>query len=243
LLLALSACSPSGATSKTELMVFAASSLTESFTELARAFERRHPEARVTLSLAGSQALRLQIAHGAPADIFASANPQHLQASVAAGHVTDARRFAHNTLVVITPPSNPAGINAWADLGRATRVVLGAPQVPAGRYARQVLGQANATLRAAVTAHTVSEEPNVRLVQAKVQLGEADAALVYRSDAVAAGAKVRVIPIPPAINVAAEYMQGRVTHRPHPELAQAWLAFVNTPEGQAILARHGFDPR
>ena len=237
--LTLSACSASN--QKTSLTVFAASSLTESFTALAAAFERAHPQVHVTLSLGGSQTLRLQIEHGAPADVFASANPEHLRAAVAAGDVTESRCFAHNRLVLITPPHNPAHIERFEQLGRAQRVVLGSPEVPAGRYARAVLAKAPPELRAMVLKRVVSEEPNVRLVAAKVQLGEADAALVYRTDAVAAGAKLHTIAIPERFAVRAKYLQGRVTGRPNPELAQRWLEFVSGPAGQRILAQHGFE--
>jgi molybdate transport system substrate-binding protein len=227
---------------KTDLTIYAAASLREAFTELGGAFERQHPEVQVRFSFAGSQALRLQIAQGAPADVFASANPDHLETLARQGHVAHAARFARNALVVITPPDDPAGVRTFADLGRAQRVVLGAPEVPAGRYARAALAKAPAPLRAAVLAHVVSEEHNVRLVQAKVALGEADAALVYRTDAQAAGTRVRVVPIPAALNVQADYVHGAVVPGRQPALTDAWLAFVVSPAGQAILARHGFGP-
>ncbi len=226
------------------LQVLAASSLTEGFTALAQAFERAHPGARVALTFAGSQVLRLQIEQGAPADVFASANPAHLDALVAGGQAQAPRTFARNGLVIIVPPGNPAQVHSLADLARAQRLVLGTPEVPVGRYARQVLAKADARLGAGfadrVLARVVSAESNVRLVRAKVAMGEADAALVYRTDAVGAG--VTAIPLPDAVNVQARYPQAVLTGARSPALAQQWVDFVGSPAGQAILATHGFLP-
>ena len=234
-------CAP--ADSSRILHVYAASSLAESFAAMEHAFEAAHPDTDVVLAFAGSQVLRLQIEQGAPADVFASADPAHMQALVERGRVRHGRIFAHNQLVLIVPRGNPARIESFRDLPRASRLVIGTENVPVGSYARQALRRAEAAgaggFAAAVLARVASEESNVRLVRAKVELGEADAAIVYRSDTVAAGG-VRTIEIPPALNVSADYSIGIVEGSVNPDLARAWLAFVLSRQGRELLARHGF---
>jgi molybdate transport system substrate-binding protein len=226
--------------------IYAASSLTEAFAELERLFERAHPDADVQLTFAGSQVLRLQIEQGAPADVFASANPAHMETLIEAGLVPEAWTFAHNELVVIVPLDNPANVESFADLPRAERIVVGTDNVPVGRYTREALNRAGPTLghdfRARVMERVVSEETNVRLTRAKVELGEADAAVVYRTDAVASD-RVRVLDVPPEVNVRADYLIGAVTWEAGDApstLAEAWIALIRSAEGQAVLARHGF---
>lgn len=227
------------------VQVFAASSLTESFEELERAFEAEHPGTDVSLSFAGSQVLRLQIEQGAEADVFVSANPRHMQALVDAGRVEASQIFARNELVVIVPLDNPAELESFSDLPRAERLVLGTEDVPVGSYARAALERAGDDLGSRfeqqVRDAVVSEETNVRLVRAKVELGEADAAIVYRTDA-AASERVRAIEIPDAYQVKAEYPIGVVSGARQPELARRWIDFVLSERGQSILARHGFVP-
>ncbi|MCB9537634.1 MAG: molybdate ABC transporter substrate-binding protein [Myxococcales bacterium] len=225
------------------LQVFAASSLTEAFGELERSFEAAHPGVDVRLTFAGSQVLRLQIEQGAAADVFASANPEHLQALRAEGHVAPPVDFATNELVVVVPLDDPAGVRSFADLPNARRLVIGAEAVPVGRYTRRLLDRAAETLGAdfvaAVRARVVSVEHNVRLVRAKVELGEADAAIVYRTDA-AATERVRVVEIPPALNVRARYPIAVTTRAAAPETAARFVAFVRSPAGRGALERHGF---
>ncbi len=225
------------------LHVYAASSLAESFSAMERAFEAAHPGTDVVLAFAGSQALRLQIEQGAPADVFASADPAHMRALVERGSVRDERIFAHNRLVLIVPPENPARIESFHDLPRAGSLVIGTESVPVGNYAREALRRMEAAgeggFAASVLARVASEESNARLVRAKVELGEADAAIVYRTDTVAAGG-VRTIEIPPDLNVNADYLIGIVEESARRELAEAWLAFVLSREGRELLARHGF---
>jgi molybdate transport system substrate-binding protein len=239
---ALAACGgeAAGADAEAPVSVFAASSLTDAFGELAQS-----AELEVAPSFAGSQVLRLQIAQGAPADVFASADRRHMDALVEAGLVGDARVFAHNELVVVVPPDNPAGIEAFEDLPRARRIVVGDPNVPVGRYTRRLLVRAAERFGdgfvSAVRARVVSEESNVRLVRAKVELGEADAAIVYRTDA-AASERVRVVPIPDALNVRAEYLIGVVSASERPERAARWIAHVEGDEGRRTLSAHGFVP-
>jgi len=225
------------------LNVFAASSLTEAFTELERAFEAANPSVDVVLAFAGSQVLRVQIEQGAPADVFASADAEHMQALGDAGLARDARVFAHNELVVVVPASDTSAIDAFADLPSVERLVLGAPEVPVGRYAREALRRANATLGAdfeqRVLARVVSEEANVRLARAKVELAEADAAIVYVTDAVVSD-RVRQVAVPPEVNVRADLLIGMVSAAAEPDIARAWIDWVLGSEGRQILRLRGF---
>lgn len=225
------------------LHIFAASSLTDAFREMAGAFEGAHPDTDVVLVFAGSQVLRLQIEQGAPADVFASANAQHMEALVQGGLVSGERVLARNELVVIVPPANPAGIESFGDLVRAERIVIGTPNVPVGVYAREALRRAGAEVGGgafakAVLGRVVSEESNVRLVRAKVELGEADAAIVYRTDAVPG--RVRTVQLPPGANVRARYLIGMVEGAGNAAGAERWAEFTASPEGRRILSRHGF---
>jgi len=225
------------------LHVFAASSLTEAFQELEGAFEVANENADVSLAFGGSQVLRLQIEQGAPADVFASADESHMDALVRTGRVEGSKVFAHSELAVVVPLDNPAKIESFADLPRANRLVLGVPTVPVGRYSRELLQRAAESFgpefSAQVLAHVVSEESNVRLVRAKVELGEADAAIVYRTD-VTPSSHVRVVPIPAVLNVRADYYIGVVEDSTHVELARRWIAYIQSEEGRRILAKHGF---
>ena len=228
---------------KTELTILAASSLTEALQDLEREFEATHPHLDVKLTFAGSQVLRLQIAQGALVDVFASANESHMQSLVASGHITAPRVFAQNELAVIVPQENPAGIEAFSDLHLASRIVIGTSNVPIGIYTRQLLSRAasefGSEFVAKVRQHIVSEEGNVRLVRAKVEMGEADAAVVYRTDA-AASDTVRIVPIPSALNVRASYPIGMGARAPHAREAEQFLAYVLSPSGRDVLRRRGF---
>ncbi|MEM7155964.1 MAG: molybdate ABC transporter substrate-binding protein [Myxococcota bacterium] len=225
------------------LTVFAASSLTDVLGALEPEFEAANPDVDVALSFAGSQVLRLQIEASAPADVFLSADPTHVQALVDAGRVEAGQVFARNELVVIVPPDNPAGIESLADLPRAQRLVVGTAQVPVGRYTATLLRRANerygADFEAKVRASVVSEESNVRLVRAKVELGEADAAIVYRSDARASD-RVRVVSVPPELNVVASYEVGVVSAAAHSEQGRRFVGFLRSAAAATALRKHGF---
>lgn len=227
------------------LTVFAASSLTDAFSELERDFEAEHPGIDVVASTAGSQVLRVQIEHGAPGDVFASADPEHMEAVVSVGLVTGAHPFARGGLALVVPADNPAGIESLPQLPEAGRVVLGTPEVPVGRYARTMLDRADEHygegFRARVEQRIVSLEPNVRLVLAKVELGEADAAIVYRSDVTSKRA-VKSIPVPPQLDVTAEYHVGILAHSTRSAMAGRWVEYLDSAPGQATLQRHGFLP-
>ncbi len=227
-----------------QLTVFAAASLTESFGEMATAFEASHPGVDVTLNFAGSNTLRAQIDQGAQADVFASANTKEMDALVTSGLVAEGapQTFLTNRLVVITPTENPAGVSTFDDLTRPDlKLVLAAEDVPVGRYARQMLDNAGADFKAQVLANVVSNEADVKQVLAKVQLGEADAGIVYASDAVAAP-ELPVIEIPSEWNVLAKYPIAVLKDAPQPKLADEFVAFVLSPDGQSILQKWGFSP-
>lgn len=234
--------SSSEADQKVELPVFAASSLTEAFGDLEREFEALHPTVDVQVTFSGSQILRLQIEQGARADVFASANESHMQSLITGGLVEQAQVFGRNELVVIVPTDNPAGIDSFADLNEASRLVIGTDNVPVGIYTRQVFKQARAVYGEefvdAVVDRVVSEESNVRLVRAKVELGEADAAVVYRTDALASD-RIQIVPIPDALSAPANYTIGALS-RAQSDVARAFVSYVLSSEGREVLARHGF---
>lgn len=225
------------------LNVYAASSLTEAFGELEGVFEAAHPGVDVAVTYAGSQILRLQIEQGAAADVFASANMEHMRALFESGLVSESQVFAHNDLVLIVPLDNPSGIETLGDLAHAQRLVLGAASVPVGRYAREILRRAAPVyeegFEAIVMSRVVSEEMNVRLARTKVELGEADAAIVYRTDA-GSNDRVRLVEIPSELNVIADYPIGIVSRTAARAAAEAWVSLVGSEEGRAVLRRHGF---
>ncbi len=232
--------------------VLAAASLSEAFAELAQRYEAEHPGVHVVLSLAGSQLLAQQLAQGAPADVFASANTQQIDRAVEAGRVAagSARSFARNRLVIVVPGDNPAGLNSLQDLAKpGVKLILAAAEVPVGQYALQFLDRAGrepnfgAEFKATVLINVVSYEENVKSVLAKVVLGEADAGIVYDTDAAQAGAgKVGTIAIPDELNSLATYAIAVLTDAAQPELAQDFVGLVLSAEGQAVLKGYGFEP-
>ncbi len=230
------------------LTVFAAASLTNAFGEIGKAFETVNPGVTVTFNFAGSQALRTQVEQGAQADVFASANTKEMDTLVTGNFVAaeSAQVFLTNQLVVILPASNPAGLTALADLTKSgLKLVLAAKEVPVGNYALQVLDKLDVALGAGykdkVLANVVSYENDVKQVVAKVQLGEADAGIVYLSDTVAAP-ELQKIEIPAENNVVAKYPLATLAESKNPELARAFIAYVLSTDGQATLKKWGFLP-
>lgn len=226
------------------LVVFAASSLTEAFEDIERRFEDTHAGIDVQLVFSGSQLLRLQIEQGATADVFASANQAHLRSLHESGHAAAPQVFARNALVVIVPQGNPANIEHFDQLDRASRIVLGSEGVPVGHYAQQLLEDARAQRGDAfvdtIEAHVVSREPNVRLVRAKVELAEADAAIVYRTDAQASD-RVDAIEIPRELETTVDDTLAALTRSTHPKAASTFVNYVVHGEGQSLLVAHGFE--
>jgi molybdate transport system substrate-binding protein len=229
-----------------ELIVFAAASLRETFEALGRTFEAAHPDVKVRFNLAGSQELRFQIQQGAKADVFAGADLVHARALEEAGLIDKPRIFARNLPVVVVPKGNPSSVKTFADLPRARRLVIGSPEVPIGRYTLQILARAGKTngeaFARAVEKNIASRELNVRQVLAKVTLGEADAGIVYRTDAIAARDTVEIVEIPTALNVIAEYPVAPLKAAAQPALAEAWCELLLSSAGRAALARSGFLP-
>lgn len=230
------------------LIVFAAASLTDAFTEIGENFQTANPNVTVTFNFAGSQALRTQLEEGAPADIFASANKTQMDAVIAASLITEGmqQNFLTNKLVVILPADNPAGLSKLEDLANpGIKLVLAAEEVPVGNFARQALDLMNASFgtnfKDKVLANVVSNEDNVKQVVTKVQLGEVDAGIVYTSDAVAAP-ELQTIEIPSELNVVAKYPIAPLLNSEHADVAQAFIDYVLSDEGQAILEKWGFSP-
>ena len=223
-----------------EITVFAAASLRESFEALAKAFEAKSPGVKVHLNLAGSQELRTQIENGARADIFASADQKHMAALVKANLVTAPRVFARNTPVIIVPKGNPGHVASFEQLINAKKIVIGVPEVPIGNYTLQILDKAGADFKQKVLGNVVSRELNVRQVLAKVSLGEADAGIVYKTDAMASKDKVEIIEIPAKVNVVAEYPIAVLNKAPQAAAARAFVDLVLSGEGQKRLAAAGF---
>jgi len=226
------------------LVVFAATSLRDAFTAMGEDFERAHPGVEVTFNFAGTQELRTQLEHGAGVDVFASADQVHMEALVQGSHTTAPVVFARNEPVIVVATEAAARIRSLTDLPSAARIVIGTPEVPIGRYTLLILDRASATLgadfRARVEAKVVSRELNVRQVLAKVTLGEAQAGIVYRTDAQSALGQVTVVTIPSEINVTADYPIAVVTGAAHPTLARAFVDFVMSAEGQRALRSAGF---
>jgi molybdate transport system substrate-binding protein len=218
--------------------VFAAASLTQAFGELATGFHARNPEAQVQFNFAGSPTLVTQLTQGARADVLATADTTNMGNAVAAGLVRGAPAvFAHNALEIAVAPGNPKHIESLADLARAdVTLVLAAPQVPAGKYAAQALATAH------VAARPRSLETDVESVLTKVEVGEADAGIVYTTDVRAAASKVEGVPIPDSDNVIADYPVAQLKDAPNPTAAAAFIAYLRSTAGRDLLRRYGFQP-
>ena len=232
------------------LNVFAAASLTESFTELRNSFHTAHSNVTVKFNFAGSQALEQQISNGASADVFASADQANMQKASSAGLVDTAQTFAKNKLVVILPANNPGKINSLKDLAnKGIKIDIEGPTVPAGKYSLQVLdklGQASdygKSYESAVKGNFVSQEDNVKAVVTKVQLGEADAGFVYLTDVTTkVFSKVKELTIPDNFNVVAEYPIAVTKKAPDASDAQAFVQYVLSSDGQTVLQKYHFLP-
>jgi molybdate transport system substrate-binding protein len=215
--------------------VFAAASLTEAFTQLGADFETAHPGATVILNFAGSQDLIAQLQQAAPADVLATADTASM--SGVADLVGTPTVFAGNRLAIAVAPGNPEGISSLADLAKpGLKVVLAAPEVPAGKYASQVLKNAG------VQVSPVSLEENVKGVVTKVSLGEADAGIVYATDVIAANGAIEGVEIPEDVNVVGEYPIATVRASARAGDAQAFVDLVLSAQGQKTLSSFGFLP-
>jgi molybdate transport system substrate-binding protein len=221
--------------SPTEIKVFAAASLTAAFNKLGSDFTAANAGTKVTFNFAGSQALATQVQQGAPADVLASADTTNM--TKVADLVGTPRNFASNLLRIVVAKGNPKGVEGLSDLARSDlKVVLAAPDVPAGKYARQALGAQHITVK------PVSLEDNVKAVVTKVSLGEADAGVVYVTDVTAGGDKVEGVDIPADQNVPATYPIATVKASTHQAQARAFMALVLSDQGQQVLKSYGFLP-
>ena len=225
----------SGSGSSNEIKVFAAASLTAAFTKIGEDFTAANGGTKVTFNFAGSQALATQIQQSAPADVFASADIPNMD------KVKDLlgtpQNFASNQLQIVVEKGNPKNVKTLEDLATPDlKVVLAAEEVPAGKYAKQILDKAG------VSVTPVSQEDNVKAVVTKVSLGEADAGIVYVTDVTAGGDKVEGVEIPEDQNVLATYPIATVKASKAQDQAQKFMDLVLSSEGQQVLKEYGFLP-
>jgi molybdate transport system substrate-binding protein len=243
----LAACGSSGTTASTSpsatplsgtISVFAAASLTASFNALGASFQAANPGVTVKFNYAGTPTLVTQIEQGAPADVFASADTTNMDKMTADGFTTGSPKvFAHNQLEIVVAPGNPKGITGLSDLGKPGVIYISeAATVPAGKYSLQALASAN------VKVTPKSLETSVSAVIGKIELGEADAGIVYTTDVSAAGSKVQGVQIPAANNVIATYPVVAVKGTTNSVVANAFIAYVLSNRGQSTLATFGFLP-
>ena len=234
--------SPSAA-GGSEIVVLAASSLTEAFTQIGQDFEAKNPGVAVRFSFGPSDGLAGQIEQGSPADVFASASETWMDSVANAGPgATDRSDFARNRLVILTPSDNPAGISSLVDLGDpGVKLVLATKGVPAGDYAREAL--ANADVGTEAEANVVSNEQDDKSLVQKIVLGEADAGIVYVTDLTSdVEADLHPVTIPKGQNVIATYPIAAVAGGEHADVAEAFVDYVTGPEGQNTLHRFHFLP-
>lgn len=219
-----------------EVTVFAAASLTDAFTELGKAFEVAHPGTTVRFNFGSSATLAQQIVQGAPADVFAAASPATMKtvtdASMASAPVT----FARNELQIAVPATNPAKVDELKDLADPeVKVALCAEQVPCGAAAVKALRAAG------VKVTPVTLEQDVKATLTKVELGEVDAALVYKTDVIASAGKVKGIAFPEAGQAVNDYPIAVLAEAPAGATAQGFVDLVLSPQGKAVLAKSGFE--
>ena len=230
--------SPSSASSSAStgaITVFAAASLMGTFTQLGKQFEAAHPGDTVKFSFGPSSGLATQITSGAPADVFASASPTNMDAVVKAGDAASPQDFAKNTMEVAVPPNNPGKVTSVNDLAKSSvKVALCQPQVPCGVVAAEVFKNAGITVK------PVTLQPDVKSVLTQVETGNVDAGMVYVTDVMAAGTKVKGVTIPASDNASTLYPIATISSSKHKSEAQAFVAYVLSPAGQQVLTAAGF---
>jgi molybdate transport system substrate-binding protein len=218
------------------ITVFAAASLKGTFTQLGKQFETANPGDTVKFSFGASSALAEQINSGAPADVFASAAPKNMDQVVTPGNASNPQDFAKNTAEVAVPPSNPAKVTSVNDLAKSSvKTALCQPQVPCGTVAAQVFKNAKITVK------PVTLQPDVKSVLTQVELGNVDAGVVYVTDVMAAGSKVKGVTIPADLNASTLYPIATLTHSKEQSIAQAFVAYVLSPTGEQVLKAAGFE--
>ena len=218
-----------------ELLVSAAASLTDAFGDIETSFEAAHPDVDVVLNLGASSALREQILEGAPTDVFASANSSNMDQVVDAGEAADPQVFVTNSLQIAVQVGNPAGVVGLQDFANEDLFIgLCEEGVPCGDFGREALAKAG------VTPAIDTNEPDVRALLTKVEAGELDAGIVYVTDVMSANGAVEGVDLPVEDNVIASYPIAALTNAPNPDGAAAFVTYVLSDEGQAILAGYGF---
>ncbi len=228
--------SGSPAPSTGTITVFAAASLTESFTQLGKQFEAAHPGDTVKFSFGPSSGLATQITSGAPADVFASASPTNMDQVVSAGDASSPQNFAKNVMEVATPSNNPANVTSVNDLAKSSvKVALCQPQVPCGVVAAEVFKNDGITVK------PVTLQPDVKSVLTQVETGNVDAGMVYVTDVKAAGTKVKGVTIPASDNASTLYPIATINSSKHKSEAQAFMNYVLSPAGQQVLTAAGFE--
>ena len=242
--------SPTPTLAPVTLNIFAAASLTKSFNLIEANFTKLHPNVTFKADYDSSSVLEQQLASGAPADIFASADTANMQKATTAGLVTSSQIFAHNRLVVILPASNPGHISTLKDLAKSgVKIDVAAATVPVGKYALQVLAKMAKSpdygpiYAAAVLKNVVSKEENDAAIVQKVQLGEVDAGIVYVSDInPATASQFTSITIPDTFNVVANYPIAVLKNSAQSSEAQSFVQYVLSAAGQAVLKQYNFIP-
>jgi len=234
-------CSSSSSTSSTPssstgtITVFAAASLMQTFTQLGKQFEAAHKGDTVKFSFGPSSGLATEITSGAPADVFASASPATMDVVVKAGDAASPQNFAKNVMEVAVPPNNPANVTSVTDLAKSSvKVALCQPQVPCGAVAAEVFKNANITVK------PVTLEADVDSVVTQVETGNVDAGMVYVTNVLSAGSKLKGITIPANVNASTLYPIATISSSKHKSEAQAFINYVLSPAGQQVLAAAGF---
>lgn len=232
-----------------KVTVFAAASLTESFKAIGDAFTKANPGVTVEFNFASSSALATQIEQAAPVDVFASADQPQMQRLVDKSLIEGTPAvLARNLPVIVVPAENRAGVTTPKDLAKSgIKLVLAAQDVPIGNYARQIIDKLaadpayGAAFKDAALKNIVSNEANVRAVLTKIELGEGDAGIVYKTDALVSKEKVKTIALPDSVNVIATYPIAVVKASNNKTAAAAFVAFVRATDGQTLLKNAGFD--
>jgi molybdate transport system substrate-binding protein len=218
------------------ITVFAAASLMGSFTQLGKQFEAARKGDTVKFSFGPSSGLATEITSGAPADVFASAAPANMDQVVKAGDASNPQDFAKNKAEVAVPPDNPGKVTSVKDLAKSSvKVALCQPQVPCGVVAAQVFKNVGITVK------PVTQQPDVKSVLTQVETGNVDAGMVYVTDVMAAGSKVKGVTIPASDNATTLYPIATISSSKHKSIAQAFVSYVLSPTGQQVLASAGFE--
>jgi molybdate transport system substrate-binding protein len=228
--------STSSSPSTGTITVFAAASLMDTFTQIGKQFEAAHKGDTVKFSFGPSSGLSTQITSGAPADVFASASPTNMDTVVKAGDASDPQTFAKNTMEVAVPPSNPGHVTSVNDLAKpGVKVAVCAPQVPCGVVAAEVFKNAGITVK------PVTQATDVSSVVTEVETGNVDAGMVYVTNVLSEGSKLKGITIPASMNASTLYPIATIKGSKHESIAKEFVDYVLSPAGQQVLTAAGFE--